>query len=397
MGFQFQLLKTAPNGARRGRLHTPHGVVETPAFMPVGTAGTVRALTQDALEELGVEMLLANTYHLYLRPGPQRIRELGGLHAFMGWKRAILTDSGGFQIFSLAELRKVTEQGVVFRSHLDGSEHFLTPEKSLEIQMALGADIMMVLDECIAVPASKDQARAAAERTLRWAQRSQRVLEQARQAEQIQPADQAVRARAARSEMPASSAVLAGPASVAGSVFCASEQALFGIVQGGTHVELRHASAQQLVDLNLDGYAIGGLAVGEQHEVTCQMTAEVTSLLPAEKPRYLMGVGLPEHIPDYIARGVDMMDCVLPTRNARNGCLFTSEGRLAIRNAQYASDARPADEQCGCAVCRRYSRAYLRHLFLAKEMLGPILASHHNVQFYLDLLRRIREAIDSGT
>jgi queuine tRNA-ribosyltransferase len=360
MGFRFELLKTERGGARRGRLHTPHGVVETPAFMPVGTAGTVKGLTQQTLEELNVEILLGNTYHLYLRPGHERIRELGGLHKFMSWRRPILTDSGGFQVFSLAKLRKVTDEGVTFRSHLDGSEHFLSPEKALEIQMALGSDIMMVLDECIAAPATREQAQTAAARTLKWAQ-------------------QAARDFAARNSLNAPTG-----------------QALFGIVQGGTFADLRKQSARDLIDLDFEGYAIGGLAVGEPHEVTCEMAAEATSVLPAEKPRYLMGVGLPEDIPDYVARGIDMMDCVLPTRNARNGCIFTSRGRLSIRNAQYAGDPKPLDEACSCAVCARYSRAYLRHLFLANEMLGAILATHHNVHFYLDLMGRLRQAIEFG-
>jgi queuine tRNA-ribosyltransferase len=360
MSFRFELLKTTPQGARRGRLHTPHGTIETPAFMPVGTAATVKGLTQGALEELGAEILLGNTYHLYLRPGHERIRELGGLHRFMSWPRAILTDSGGFQVFSLSELRKVSDEGVRFRSHLDGSEHFLTPEKALEIQMALGSDIMMVLDECIEAPASHEQAEKAAAQTLRWATRSRTAFENQR---------------------------------VAGAGI---GQALFGIVQGGTYADLRRESARDLIALDFDGYAIGGLAVGEPHSTTCEMTAEVTALLPAEKPRYLMGVGKPEDIPDYVTRGVDMMDCVLPTRNARNGCLFTSRGRLSIRNAQYAGDSRAVDESCICVVCKRYSRAYLRHLFMANEMLGAVLATHHNVHFYLDLMTRIRQAIEFG-
>jgi len=358
--FRFELIKTAANGARRGRLHTPHGTIETPAFMPVGTAGTVKALTQQALEELGAEIILGNTYHLFLRPGHERIRELGGLHKFMAWPRAILTDSGGFQVFSLADLRKVTDEGVRFRSHLDGTEHFLTPEKALEIQVALGSDIMMVLDECIAAPAEHSAAEKAAARTLDWARRSRESISSIR------------------------------------SQGHATGQALFAIVQGGTHADLRRQSATDLVRLGFDGYAIGGLAVGEAHEVTCAMTEEVTALLPANQPRYLMGVGKPEHIPDYIARGVDMMDCVLPTRNARNGCLFTSRGRLLIRNARYAADAGPIDPECSCAACQRHSRAYLRHLFMANEILGAILATHHNVHFYLDLMRRIRQAIEFG-
>ena len=363
MAFQFELRKTDASGARLGRLHTPHGVVDTPAFMPVGTQGTVKGLTQQALEELGVQILLGNTYHLYLRPGHERIRQLGGLHGFMAWPGAILTDSGGFQVFSLSELRKVTDDGVTFRSHLDGSEHFLSPEKALEIQTALGSDIMMVLDECIEYPASHEQACKAAARTFDWARRARTMF-----AEQAAAREAAGRAT----------------------------QALFGIVQGGTYPDLRQESAEQLIGLDFDGYAVGGLAVGEPHPQTCEMTATVTALLPAEKPRYLMGVGKPEDIPDYVRLGIDMMDCVLPTRSARHGCIFTSAGRLLIRNAKHADDSRPLDEACSCAVCKRHSRAYLRHLFLANEILGSVLATHHNIHFYLDLMRRIRQAIEFG-
>ncbi len=359
MPFSFELLKTDRSGARLGRMHTPHGVIDTPAFMPVGTAGTVKGLTQQALEELGVQILLGNTYHFYLRPGHEVIRGLGGLHKFMAWPRAILTDSGGYQVFSLADLRKVTDEGVKFRSHLDGSEHFLTPESALEIQTALGSDIMMVLDECIEHPASHERAEKAAARTLDWAKRARRAL-------------------------------AAKGASNGGS------QALFGIVQGGTYAGLRRASARDIVALDFDGYAVGGLAVGEPHALTCEMTEVVAPLLPADKPRYLMGVGKPEDIADYVMRGIDMMDCVLPTRSARHGCLFTSAGRVLIRNARHANDPRPVDEACSCAVCGRYSRAYLRHLFIANEILGAVLASHHNVHFYLDLMRRIRQSIEFG-
>ncbi len=357
MSFQFEVLKTDPSGARLGRLTTPHGVIETPAFLPVGTAGTVKGLSQQALEELGVQILLANTYHLYLRPGHELIREMGGLHRFMSWRGAILTDSGGFQVFSLADLRKVNDDGVVFRSHLDGSEHFLTPEKAVEVQMALGSDILMVLDECIEYPASHERARAAAHRTLDWARRSRAHF-------------------AAHGD--------------------ADRQMLFGIVQGGTHAELRHESAEQVVELDFPGYAVGGLAVGEPHALTCEMAGETAARLPAERPRYLMGVGYPEDLADYVRLGMDMMDCVLPTRNARNGCLFTSQGRMHIKNAQYANDPRPVDEGCRCPVCRRYSRAYLRHLFLSNEILGAVLNTHHNLYFYLDIMRRIRESIKFG-
>ncbi len=357
MGFRFEVLKTDPTGARLGRLTTPHGVIDTPAFMPVGTAATVKGLTQQALEDLGAQIILANTYHLYLRPGHELIRQLGGLHAFMSWPRPILTDSGGFQVFSLSDLRKVSDEGVRFRSHLDGSEHFLSPELALDIQMALGSDIIMVLDECIEAPADRTRAGEAAHRTLGWARRSRQHF-------------------ASNGDT--------------------SRQMLFGIVQGGTHADLRRENAEALLELNFPGYAIGGLAVGEPHSVTCDMAGEVAAKLPEDRPRYLMGVGKPEQIPDYVALGVDMMDCVLPTRSARHGCLFTSQGRLLIKNAQYAKDTRPLDESCTCAVCRRYSRAYLRHLYLANELLASILNTHHNVHFYLDTMRKIREAIEFG-
>ncbi|MFZ0412105.1 MAG: tRNA guanosine(34) transglycosylase Tgt [Candidatus Acidiferrales bacterium] len=357
MAFEFEVLASDPSGARLGRLSTPHGAIETPAFMPVGTAATVKSQTQGDLETLDAQIILANTYHLYLRPGHELIRRMGGLHKFMSWSRPILTDSGGFQVFSLSELRKVSDEGVLFRSHLDGSEHFLSPEKALEIEIALGADIIMVLDECIEAPAEEARARDAAARTLAWARRSRDYFAQHGDAER---------------------------------------QALFAIVQGGTHGTLRRENADSLVEMGFAGYAIGGLAVGESHGVTCEMAGIAAARLPATRPRYLMGVGKPEQIPDYVALGVDMMDCVLPTRSARHGCLFTSQGRVLIRNAQYAQDPRPIDENCGCAVCRRYSRAYLRHLYVSGEALSAILNTHHNIFFYLDIMRKIREAIRFG-
>jgi queuine tRNA-ribosyltransferase len=360
VNFSFEVLENDPSGARRGQLKTPHGVIETPVFMPVGTAATVKGLTQEALETLGAKIILANTYHLYLRPGHALIRKLGGLHQFMSWNGAILTDSGGYQVFSLAELRKITDEGVRFRSHLDGSEHLLTPEKAAEIQLALGSDIAMVLDECIETPAPRNIAEAAAKRTREWARRARQTF--LRQAQQ------------------------AGEAA----------QWQFGIVQGATFPDLRRESARQLLELEFPGYAVGGLAVGEPHETTCEMTAEVTALLPKERPRYLMGVGRPEQIADYVARGIDMMDCVLPTRAARHACLYTSEGRVLIKNARYIEDQRPIDPRCSCAVCRRYTRAYLRHLFSAGEITAAILATHHNIHFYLDIMRQIREAISFG-
>jgi queuine tRNA-ribosyltransferase len=360
VSFSFEVAKTDPLGARRGRLTTPHGTIETPFFLPVGTQASVKALTQDALEELGAEIILANTYHLYLRPGHELVRKLGGLHQFMSWPRAILTDSGGYQVFSLSALRKITDQGVRFRSHLDGSEHLLTPEKAAEIQLALGSDIAMVLDECIETPAPRDKAEAAVTRTTAWAQRAHNYFQECARR---------------NGDLP---------------------QWQFGIVQGATFADLRRESARQLLDLDFPGYAVGGLAVGEPHATTCEMTAEVTALLPKDRPRYLMGVGRPEQIADYVALGIDMMDCVLPTRAARHACLYTSEGRVLIKNARYAEDQRPIDSQCTCSVCRRYTRAYLRHLFGAGELTGAILATHHNVHFYLDIMRQIREAIEFG-
>jgi queuine tRNA-ribosyltransferase len=358
--FAFEVEKRDPSGARLGRLTTPHGAIATPVFMPVGTAASVKALTQEALEELGAELILANTYHLYLRPGHEVIRKLGGLHQFMAWPRAILTDSGGYQVFSLSELREVTDEGVRFRSHLDGSEHLLTPEKAAEVQLALGSDIAMVLDECIETPAPREAAEAAVKRTTDWARRAQKYfLDCARR----------------NGELP---------------------QWQFGIVQGATFADLRRDSARQLLELDFPGYAVGGLAVGEPHALTCEMTGEVTALLPAERPHYLMGVGRPEQLADYVALGVDMMDCVLPTRAARHACLYTSEGRVLIKNARYTPDEQPIDPACSCAVCRRYSRAYLRHLFAAGEITAAILATHHNVHFYLDIMRQIREAIEFG-
>ncbi len=360
MAFSFGIQATDPTGARRGRLTTPHGVIETPVFMPVGTAATVKGLRQEALEELGASLILANTYHLYLRPGHELIRSLGGIHQFMSWRGAILTDSGGYQVFSLADLRKTTDAGVRFRSHLDGSEHLLTPEKAAEIQLALGSDIAMVLDECIETPAPRGAAESALKRTTEWARRARIHFREC----------------ARRNGNPG--------------------QVQFGIVQGATFTDLRRESAQQLLELDFPGYAVGGLAVGEPHEVSCEMTGEVTAHLPKDRPRYLMGVGRPEQLADYVALGIDMMDCVLPTRAARHACLYTSEGRVLIKNARYANDQLPIDSRCSCSVCARYTRAYLRHLFAAGELLAAVLATHHNVHFYLDLMRQIRETIGFG-
>jgi len=330
--------------------------------MPVGTQATVKGLRNEALEELGAEIILGNTYHLYLRPGHELVRRMGGLHKFMSWNRAILTDSGGFQVFSLSELRKITDEGVRFRSHLDGSEHLLTPEKAAEIQLALGSDIAMVLDECIETPAPRDKTESALKRTTQWARRARKYFLEQQQ-------------RSSNGDL---------------------KQWQFGIVQGATFADLRRESAHQLLEIEFPGYAVGGLAVGEPHEVTCEMTAAVTALLPQDRPRYLMGVGKPEQIAEYVALGIDMMDCVLPTRAARHACLYTSQGRVLIKNARYAEDQNPIDPNCKCSVCRRYTRAYLRHLFAAGELTAAILATHHNVHFYLDIMRQIREAIEFG-
>ncbi|MGA2420682.1 MAG: tRNA guanosine(34) transglycosylase Tgt [Candidatus Acidiferrum sp.] len=360
--FSFEVFHANSTGARRGRLSTPHGAIETPAFMPVGTQATVKSLRQEDLEQLGAGIILANTYHLFLRPGHDLIRKLGGLHKFMSWNRAILTDSGGYQVFSLSDLRKINDEGVRFRSHLDGSEYFLTPEKAAEIQLSLGSDIAMVLDECIETPAPREKAESALQRTTAWAGRARKYFLQ-NSAQKVAPEN---------------------------------EQWQFGIVQGATFADLRRQSARQLLDIDFPGYAVGGLAVGEPHDVTCEMAAEVTALLPNDRPRYLMGVGRPEQLADYVALGIDMMDCVLPTRAARHACLYTSAGRVLIKNARYAQDQNPIDANCSCSVCQRYTRAYLRHLFAAGEITAAILATHHNVHFYLDIMRQIREAIEFG-
>ena len=361
-GFTFTLLGT-DGVARRGEFHTPHGIVQTPAFMPVGTQGTVKAALHRDLEELGAEIILGNTYHLFLRPGDELIARRGGLHRFIGWTRPMLTDSGGFQIFSLAERRVIREEGAEFQSHLDGSRHTLTPERAVDIQSRLGADIAMVLDECLAYPATREAAAASMERSVRWARRSRERLDALRAAP---PAD-----------VPA-----ANPA-----------QAQFGIVQGGVFQDLRNDSADATVAIGFEGYAIGGLSVGEPTEVMYSITEETARRLPVERPRYLMGAGTPEDLVECVARGIDMFDCVMPTRNARNGQLFTSRGRINIKNARYAEDDRPLDPECGCYTCRHHSRAYLRHLYLAAEMTAGALNTLQNLSFYLDTMRRIRDAI----
>ncbi len=363
--FTFQVTHT-DGAARRGVMSTPHGVVETPAFMPVGTQGAVKGVTHRDLEAAGAAILLSNTYHLYLRPGDDLIARRGGLHRFIGWSKPILTDSGGYQVFSLATRRTIDEQGARFSSHLDGSSHLLTPEKATDIQAQLGSDIAMVLDECLAYPSPPAETRVSMERTLRWAARARHRLLQLR----------------------------AG--AVDGVVVSNPGQAQFGIVQGGLFPDLRAESAERTVACDFDAYAIGGLSVGEPIDELYAIVARTTPLLPAGRPRYLMGVGTPEDLVESVARGVDLFDCVLPTRNARNGQLFTGGGRINIKNARYAEDDRPPDPECGCYTCRTMSRAYLRHLFMAGEINAATLNTLHNLHFYLDTLGRIREAIAFG-
>ena len=357
----FELVAECPEtGARAGLLHTPHGAIETPVFMPVGTHAAVKGLSQrDLAEDLGVKILLANTYHLFLRPGHELIRKMGGLHRFMSWPNAILTDSGGFQVFSLSGLRKITDEGVIFQSHLDGDLHTFTPESTVDVQLAFGSDICMVLDECPEYPVTHEYARQSMHRTVRWAQQ----------------ADRHHRMRMSES---------------------ATRHALFPIVQGSMFPDLRRECTRHLLDLDADGYAIGGLSVGEPRPLSLEMVEASEPDLPRDRPRYAMGVGMPDELAEYVARGVDMMDCVLPTRNARNGWLFTSEGKVVIKHARYRDDAGPLDPACGCYTCRNYSRAYLRHLFQAGEILFASLATRHNVQRYLDIMREIRQAILAG-
>jgi len=352
---KFELLAT-DGGARAGRLTTANGVVETPIFMPVGTHAAVKALGPDDLHAAGAQIVLANTYHLFLRPGHDVVRELGGLHRFMGWDRAILTDSGGFQVWSLSKLRKITDAGVEFRSPVDGSTHFLSPEIAVEVQQALGADIIHPLDECLAYPASRPDAERSLALTLRWAARSK-------------------------------------AAHVGAS---AGSQAMFGIVQGGAHADLRRQAARATVELGFDGYAIGGMAVGEPKPAMYDLTELVAGLLPAGQPRYLMGVGKPDDLVQSVARGVDVFDCVLPTRNARNGQAFTADGPVTLKQARYVRDGAPLDAECGCYACRGFSRAYLRHLFMAGELLAFRLLTLHNVTFFLRLMQEMRAAIVAG-
>lgn len=353
----FELQAECPvTRARAGLIHTAHGTIATPVFMPVGTQATVKGVPQrDLVGELDAKIILANTYHLFLRPGHELIRSLGGLHQFMSWPRAILTDSGGFQVFSLSDLRKITEEGVVFQSHLDGDSHLFTPESTVDVQIAFGSDILMMLDECPAYPVTYEIARDAMLRTVRWAGRGMDHWNRD------------------------------------------PRGALFPIVQGSMFPDLRTECAHALTELNAPGYAIGGLSVGEPREISLAMAELTAPLLPRDKPRYVMGVGMPAELPEYVARGVDMMDCVLPSRNARNGYLFTSTGRVIIKQAQYRSDPGPVDPACDCYTCRNFSRAYLRHLFQAGEILYSTLATIHNLKHYLDRMRRMREAILSGT
>ena len=356
---RFEIQAVCPHtGARAGILHTAHGDIETPVFMPVGTQAAVKGLlSRDLLNDLDAKIILGNTYHLYLRPGHETIRKLGGLHRFMNWPRAILTDSGGFQVFSLSGLRKITDEGVIFQSHLNGDRHTFTPESTIDVQMALASDIMMVLDECLEYPASREAARVSMQRTVGWA-------------------------RAAYSHYRA---------------HCDDGQrSCFPIVQGSMYADLRRTCIDQLLELNADGYAIGGLSVGEPRALSLEMAEIATPLLPPDRPRYVMGVGMPEELPEYVARGADMMDCVLPSRNARNGYLFTTFGRVVIKQAQYKDDPRPVDDACKCYTCRNFSRAYLRHLYLAGEMAFSTLATLHNLRRYLDIMRDIRQAILFG-
>ncbi|HEX7190807.1 MAG TPA: tRNA guanosine(34) transglycosylase Tgt [Thermoanaerobaculia bacterium] len=368
----FEILHT-DGAARRGRLTTRHGTIETPVFMPVGTLASVKSLTTEQLKALGPEIILNNTYHLMLRPGVELIEKLGGAHKFQSWNRAILTDSGGFQVFSLSSIRKLREEGVEFRSHIDGSLHFLSPETSIDIQQRMGVDIAMAFDECPAYGISHDDAEKSMELTHRWARRSLAALSAQRAAGSAQESETDL--RAARCELPA----------------------LFGIVQGGIYKDLRKRSVEEIASLDFDGIAIGGVAVGESKSEMLEIIGYTTPLLPAGKPRYLMGVGTPEDLLDGVAAGIDMFDCVMPTRNARNGSLFTSLGKVAIKNAKYAGDPRPLDPNCSCSTCTTVSRAYLRHLYVNDEIAAHVYNTIHNVSFYLDLMRSIRQAIASNS
>ena len=351
MPFQFDLIKQdISTSARLGEMITPHGIVHTPAFMPVGTQGTVKSMLPEEIKNCGAEIILGNTYHLYLRPGHETIKKLGGLHRFMNWPDPILTDSGGFQVYSLGALRKITPDGVMFRSHIDGSKHFLSPQKAIEIQEALGADIMMCLDECTPYPATFSQTEKSLNLTAKWA-------DLCRQAK------------------------------------TSVDQALFGIIQGGTYLDLRKQALEQIVPLGFDGYALGGVSVGEPKEIMYEITDSITPLLPVNKPRYLMGVGTPEDIVFGVSCGIDMFDCVIPTRCARHGLLFTNSEKIVIKNARWREDSNPIDETCDCYTCKNYSRAYLRHLYVAGEILAMVLNTIHNVRYYMRLMEQIRAAL----
>jgi len=396
-------IETTSGKARAGRLITPHAEIETPVFMPVGTLASVKAIPQDTLEELGAQIILGNTYHLYLRPGVETVRRMGGLHGFMSWRRAILTDSGGFQVFSLNELRKVNEEGVTFRSHLDGSSHFFSPESAMEAQIGLGADIIMAFDECTEYPADRERIRSSMELTARWAARSKKHFEEHKHevpwvtgAGKNHVGTAAVGCAGERQLAGAAELRSAGQPGAAVPTQSEQTQSLFGIVQGGMDRELRRESAERTIEIGFPGYAIGGLSVGEPRELTREIVESTLEHLPADKPRYLMGVGTPEEIVEYANLGVDMMDCVLPTRAARHGLLFTSEGKVSIKQARYAQDPNPLDPNCGCQVCQRYSRAYLRHLYASNEVLAQILNTIHNLSFYLDTMRRVRHSIRLG-
>jgi len=349
---KYELIKTCKQtGARLGRVHTPHGSFDTPAFMPVGTQATVKGMSPDELKEIDAQIILSNTYHLYMRPGHDIVREAGGLHSFMNWDRPILTDSGGFQVFSLSDLRDIREEGVTFKSHIDGSRHFITPEMAIEIQNALGADIIMAFDECIPYPCEYEYAKKSVERTTRWAARCKEVHKNT------------------------------------------ENQALFGIIQGGTFEDLRKQSAEEIIGLDFPGYAIGGLSVGEPAELMYSMLECTVPLMPKDKPRYLMGVGSPDYLIEGAIRGIDMFDCVLPTRIGRNGTVLTSRGRLIVRDAKYARDYSPIDPECDCYACKNFTRAYIRHLLKANEVLGIRLTTWHNLKFLLDLMKKVRQAI----
>ena len=412
MALEFSIQGTNGKG-RRGRMVTPHAVIDTPVFMPVGTVGSVKGVPQDTLEELGAHIILGNTYHLYLRPGVETVRKMGGLHGFISWQRAILTDSGGFQVFSLSELRKLTEEGVTFRSHLDGSSHFFTPESAMEAQIGLGADIIMAFDECTEYPADEGRVRESIELTARWAARCKKYFEEHKQEVPwnhlgadafVRPAEPSSASNLPEEKGKSKSLHAAedsglrpsGRTKASVPTHRGQTQALFGIVQGGMDRSLRKESAERTIEIGFPGYAIGGLSVGEPRELTREIVESTLEYLPKDKPRYLMGVGTPEEIVEYANLGIDMMDCVLPTRAARHGLLFTSEGKVSIKQARYAQDQGPLDANCECRVCQRYSRAYLRHLYASNEVLAQVLNTIHNLSFYLDTMRRVRHSISLG-